>query len=548
MDGEPEPDRLPMAQLYQRARAVAAEIDAPPGARAVLLYPPGLDFVVALFATMLAGVVAVPVYPPGAGGPAAGAAARLAQVLADCRPELILTTADVLAAKDTTGIGAESVRWLATDTVTAEMAPGWQPPRVLADDIAVIQYSSGSTGMPKGVVLRHRNLIANLLAIETAMGLTRDSVVVGWVPSYHDMGLIGYILAAVHTGCWSYLMSPLDFLRRPALWLESISRLRGTVAGGPNFGYDLCLRRVTDAEQAAVDLSSWRIAFSGAEKIRPDVLRRFGERFGPQGLVEQALYPCYGLAEACLLVSGSRPGAGLGSVWLDRRELELGKVSATADTDPDAVEIATCGRPSKGNEVLIVDPAAETSLSTDQVGEVWVRGPSIAGGYWRQPEVSAATFGATLGDGSGPFLRTGDLGFLHDGELYLTGRIKDLLIVGGRNIYPTDIEAVVQAADRRLRAGCGVAIELPGPSRDLVVVIQETAEQDEDELAYLSVAARRSVAERMELVVDTLVLVEPRTVPKTSSGKLRRSAARQAYLEGLLSPRYEWRLPGVGEA
>ncbi|MEV4315556.1 fatty acyl-AMP ligase [Actinocrispum sp. NPDC049592] len=541
VDGEPEPARLPMSWLYQRALAVAAGIDAPAGARAVLIYPPGLDFIVGLFAAMLAGVVAVPVYPPGSGGPAANASARLNQVLADCKPEVILSTADVIAVKDTAGIGTGSVRWLATDTTTGA-SQDWRPPRVSGDDIAIIQYSSGSTGTPKGVVLRHRNVLANLAAIETAMGLTRDSVIVGWVPSYHDMGLIGYILAAVRTGCWSYLMSPSDFLRRPAIWLESISRVRGTVAGGPNFGYELCLRRVTDAERTAVDLSSWRVAFSGAEKIRPSVLRRFGEAFD---LDEGVLYPCYGLAEACLIVSGARPGSGLRSVWLDRRALEQGKV---AESTVDAVEIAACGRPVEAHELLIVDPASATPLGAGQVGEVWVRGPSVAGEYWHRPEESGETFGATLGDGSGPFLRTGDLGFLRDGELYLTGRSKDLLIIAGRNIYPTDIEEAAQAADRRLRAGCGVAVELPGPSHNLVAVIQETTEQDPDELAGLAVGVRRSVAERMEIVVDTVVLIEQRTIPKTSSGKLRRSATRQDYSDGRLAVRYEWRRPGAGEA
>ncbi|TCR16055.1 fatty acyl-AMP ligase [Streptomyces sp. BK205] len=535
--------RLPMTAVHERARALAAQLDAPPGARAVLVYPPSPDFVTALAATTLAGLVAVPVYPPGPGGPAAAAAARLRHVIDDCKPELVLTVAELMSLKQ-----AGPQRWIATDTATMDDGRRWRAPRVLDDDVAVIQYTSGSTGTPKGVVLRHRSIVADLAAIRETMALSADSVIVGWVPPYHDMGLIGQILAPLYTGCWSYLMSPLGFLRRPALWLESISLLRGTVAGGPNFGYDLCLQRVTEAERSGLDLSSWRVAFSGAERIRPGVLRRFHDTFRSQGFAAEALYGCYGLAEASLLVSGGRPGAGVRSIWVDRESLEQGRISVTGEQAAGAVEIAGCGSPAVGQDVRIVDPVSALTLDDGQVGEVWVRGPIVASGYWHRPNESAETFQARLADGTGPFLRTGDLGFLLDDELYLTGRSKDLVIIGGRNLYPTDLEEAAQQADPRLRPGCGVAVQVPSDDEDRLVLIQETAERDQEQLAALGTALRRSVADRLDVVVDTVVLTAQRTLPKTTSGKLRRSAAARAYAAGHLDVRYEWNRPVTRKA
>lgn len=542
------PATMTFAELYDRARAVAAEVagHAPPGSRAILLYPPGLDFVVALYGALLAGVVAVPVYPPSSTATLAAAVDRINRVVEDATPELVLTTAGLAAIREAAGIEFGRTHWLATDTVPGDAADDWLPPRILDDDLAVIQYTSGSTGTPRGVLLRHHHILSNLAAIQQTMGLTRDSVVVGWVPTYHDMGLIGYVLSAVRTGAWSYLIPPHDFLRRPAIWLETISRFRGTCAGGPNFGYDLCTRRIAPQERVDLDLSSWTVAFTGAEKIRADVLRRFAASFAEQKFDPAALYGCYGLAEATLLVTGARPGGGVGSVRLDRRALDEGKVALLAGTAPEGVEVASCGRPADRHEVLIVDPTTATPVSSGQIGEVWVRGPSVAGGYWRRPEESAEVFEARLADGSGPFLRTGDLGFRHDGELYLTGRAKDLLIVGGRNIYPTDVEEAVQAADRRLRSGCGAAFEVSDDDGERVVVVQETTEEDAAALRELAGAARAAVAQRLDIVPDGIVLIPPSTIPKTSSGKLRRSACRADYLAGRLPVRYESRSPAVG--
>lgn len=532
-----EPITLSYAELERRARDVAAELSlvAPPGSRAVLLYPPGIDFVVGFFGALYAGVAPVPVYPP-TGPDLPRAVARVQHVITDARPEALLTTGPLLAVRNAAGldIGSGAAHWLATDDVPTGAGTHWQPPRVAGDDVALVQYTSGSTAAPKGVVVRHHQLLANLAAIRESMELDADSVAVGWVPSYHDMGLVGFIMAAVFAGFTSYLMSPQDFLRRPALWLETISRYRAVVSGGPNFGFELCARRVTDAERAALDLSSWRVAFSGAEKIRPDVLRRFGTRFRAAGFDPGAFYPCYGLAEASLYVSGVARGSGVRGVWVSRDLLADNKVAPAPPDAPDAVEIASCGRPAARHGVLVVDPdTGKPVASDDTVGEVWFSGPSVASGYWGRLAEAGDVFRAVPAGGDQRFLRTGDLGFVRDGELYLTGRIKDVLVIGGRNVYPTDVEEIAQTVDRRLRPGCGAAFLVDGDSSDLVLV-QETAERDDAELRALGIAVRHAVTERLGVAVTDVVLIAPRTIPKTSSGKLRRHACRLEYLAGAL--------------
>jgi acyl-CoA synthetase (AMP-forming)/AMP-acid ligase II len=528
---------LDYGELATRSADIAEALSdtAAAGARAILLFPPGLDFVAALFGCFRAGVVPVPVFPPAGLANLEVALGRLRNVIADADPAVLVTTSELLAVKEKSGLAVgPSLPWLAADAVPAGLGAGWLSPRVLGDDIALIQYTSGSTSSPKGVVVRHHQMLANLEMIRRSMQSSADTPTVGWVPHYHDMGLVGHILNVIYTGASAYLMSPAAFLRRPALWLEAITRFGGVSCGAPSFGFELCCRRVTDEQKAGLDLSSWRVAFCGAEKVRPGVLRRFAARFADCGFSPAAFYPCYGLAEATVFVAGASVGHGLTTAWLDRRRLEKGEACRVPAGDAGGVELATCGRPADGLELRVVDPDTSKPAGDDRVGEFWIHGPSIADGYWRKRELSAQTFRAAMAGDDRPFLRTGDLGFMVDGEMCVTGRSKEVIVIRGRNVYPTDVEEVVQACDPRLRPGCGVAFS-GTDDEDSVVVVQEVTETDAAELRQLALSVRQAVTERLEVPVADVILVRAGKIPKTTSGKLRRGSCREQYLAGTLA-------------
>jgi acyl-CoA synthetase (AMP-forming)/AMP-acid ligase II len=537
---------LDYGDLATRSMDIAEALadSAAPGARAILLFPPGLDFVAALFGCFRAGVIPVPVFPPAGLANLQLALGRLTNIIADADPAVLVTTRELLAAKEKSGLaaGPQSLPWLAADDVPAGVGAGWISPRVLGDDIALIQYTSGSTSSPKGVVVRHHQLLSNLEMLRRSMHMSADTPIVGWVPHYHDMGLVGHILNPAYAGCSSYLMSPAAFLRRPALWLETITRFGGVWCGGPNFGFELCCRRVSDEEKANLDLSSWRVAFSGAEKIRPSTFRQFSARFSDCRFSPAAFCPCYGLAEATVFVSAADVGRGSTTVWLDRRRLEKGEIYRVPAGEAGGVALAGCGRPADGLEVRVVDPDTGKSADDDQVGEFWIHGPSIAAGYWRQPELSAQTFRATIAGQDRPFLRTGDLGFMVDGEMCITGRSKEVIVIRGRNVYPTDVEEVVQGCDSRLRPGCGVAFSGSHDDDDGVVVVQEVTETNVSELRHLALSIRQAVVDRLEVPVGDVILVRAGKVPKTTSGKLRRGSCREQYLAGTLASVFEARL------
>jgi amino acid adenylation domain-containing protein len=518
--GEPS-ESIDYAGLDRRARAVATALvrrGAVAGDPVLLLYPPGLDLIASFWGCLYAGAVAVPAYPPRPGG----ADARLAAVAGDCRPRLVATTSRL---EGRVGSLLAGVEHIATDTLTdeGELAASWRPPGVGRDHVAFLQYTSGSTSAPKGVMVRHGNLLHNQEAIRRAFGTTEASVVAGWLPLYHDMGLIGTVLHPLYLGARCVLTSPLAFLRRPRLWLEMIDRHRATVSGGPNFAYDLCVRRVPESERAGLDLSSWRVAFNGAEPVRARTLEEFAAAFAPCGFDRRAFFPCYGLAESTLFVTGADLEAPPTIAAFDPAALEAGR----AEPAPEGRELVSSGRPVDAR-VEIVDPGTGARRAPGRIGEIWVASESVAAGYRGGGEAGAETFGATL-EGDGQFLRTGDLGFLRDGELFVTGRLKDLIILRGRNLYPQDVEATAEASHPALRPAGAAAFAVDVAGEERLVVAAELERRREGEAPEAVAALRRAVADQHQAAVHEVVLLRAGTLPRTTSGKLRRAACRAFY-------------------
>jgi amino acid adenylation domain-containing protein len=532
-------------ELDQAARLVAMELQRylRPGDRALLLHPPGRDYVEAFFGCLYAGVIAVPAYPPD---PArlGRTLPRLQALVASCQASVVLTTSVIremaeLLTQDAPDLRA--LRWVATDARSGNSGQGWAPPPLSPDSVAFLQYTSGSTGTPRGVVLSHRNLLHNSALITEGFGLSPREPLVSWLPPYHDMGLIGCILQPLFRDLPTVLLSPRAFLQRPLRWLEILSRYGGAVSGGPNFAFELCVRKTTPAQRAALDLSRWRVAFCGAEPIRAQTVERFTEAFAPAGFRPEAFFPCYGLAEGTLFVSGGPAGRLPVKRHFDTQALRRGELREIEGAG--GMALVGCGRPAREQELLVVDPETREPCAPGRVGEIWVSGASVAQGYWQQPEDSARVFEARLADSErGPFLRTGDLGVLQGEQLFITGRRKDLIILRGRNHYPQDIEVTVERCSPRLRPGCGAAfsVEVEG-AEQLVVVHELAAREDEESPAEVCARVRQAVAEQHELALHAVVLLAPGSIPKTSSGKIQRHACRAAFLEGSLEEVHAWR-------
>lgn len=508
------------------------------GDRAILVFPPGLDFIVAFFGCLAAGVIAVPLAPPRriAGRDAAES------VIADCDPRFGLTTATYaadLAGRSASGPAHKQLDWV---YVGDEAYSGAEQPLMVRpdrSDLAFLQYTSGSTSAPKGVMVSHGNLLENLEMIRRALGHSRGSKHVCWMPLHHDMGLILNVLEAFYLGAGCALMAPVAFLQRPLTLLKAIGEFGAEVAGGPNFGFDLCVTRFRAEEMRGIDLSCWRVAINGAEPVRAQTLHKFAATFEPFGFRPSAFNPCYGMAEATLLISGGQRGVGAVIRTVDRAALQGGRI-APAVQELDEVAIVGCGKALDGEQIAIVDPGTRRRLAADCVGEIWVRGPHVAGGYWRNSAASNETFAGQIASEQGAgWLRTGDLGFMDlDGELFVTGRIKDIIIVRGANHYPQDIEYTVQATDPCLRAGYGAAFAALAASGDeRVVIVQEVERSHRARIDAADIAdrIREAVVEEHGLGVLDVVLLEPGTIPKTTSGKIRRRMAKNLWESGELA-------------
>ncbi|HYO62471.1 MAG TPA: condensation domain-containing protein, partial [Pyrinomonadaceae bacterium] len=552
-DGEREIS-FTYGELDRRARAVGAWLQesGASGGRVLLLLPPGLEYVAAFFGCLYAGAVAVPAYPPRANR----SLERLHSIAVEAEASAALTSRQILS-KLTPALALApalgSLRWAASEEIEDGRAELWREPEVTRETLAFLQFTSGSTANPKGVMVSHGNLLHNEEMIRRAFGQDERSVIVGWLPLYHDMGLIGNVLQPLYVGAECVLMSPVSFLQKPLRWLQAVSRFRATTSGGPNFAYDLCVRKTTPEERAALDLSSWRVAFNGAEPVRAETLRRFAEAFAPSGFRASAFQPCYGLAEATLLVTAAARDEGPALVRVAADALEQNRV-VEAEADGEGVRaLVGCGGSSQGQSLLVVNPETLVPCGPSEVGEIWVAGPSVAGGYWRRPEETAHTFGAYLREtGEGPFLRTGDLGFLRAGELFVTGRLKDLLIVRGRNLYPQDIERTAEESHAALRPGCGAAFAVEVAGEERVVVVQEVERGAGGRLPADALAnVRQALGEEHDLQAHAVLLVKANSVPKTSSGKVRRRACREMFLRSEFEPLAEWReaaTPPPGDA
>ncbi|UNB65885.1 non-ribosomal peptide synthetase [Pseudomonas syringae pv. helianthi] len=523
---------LTYRDLDLRARTIAAALQrqAVPGDRAILLFHSGPDYVAAFFGCLYAGIIAVPAYPPESNR--RHHQERLLSIIADAEPRLVLTGSDLQPALLQMGelAAADAPQLLCVDRLDSVLAEGWQGPSLHADDIAFLQYTSGSTALPKGVQVTQGNLVANELLIRHGFGIdvNPDDVIVSWLPLYHDMGLIGGLLQPIFSGVPCILMAPAYFLTRPLRWLEAISEYGGTISGGPDFAYQLCSARVSDSALERLDLSRWRVAYSGSEPIREDSLTAFAEKFASCGFTPDSYMASYGLAEATLYVAGGKRGKGIPSLRLDAQALAR-NVAEPGDGQP----VMSCGTGQPGHGVLIADPVTLQVLDENRIGEVWASGPSIAHGYWRNPEATAKAF--VEHDGQ-TWLRTGDLGFQRHGELYITGRLKDMLIVRGHNLYPQDIEKVVECEVDVVRKGRVAAFAVNQDGSEGIGIAAEVSRSVQKILSpeALIKVIRQSVAEAFQEAPSVVVLLNPGALPKTSSGKLQRSACRTRLADGSL--------------
>jgi acyl-CoA synthetase (AMP-forming)/AMP-acid ligase II/acyl carrier protein len=510
------------------------------GDRVLLVYPPGLEFIAAFLGCIAAGAIPVPATYPKPRRPMP----RLDSIVADCQPSLVLTHSSVLGglSLDQQSPAISELTWESTDSIPTVDNVAYVPIPRSPDDLAFLQYTSGSTSEPRGVMVSHGNILHNLEAIRQGYSLSFDKHAksVFWLPAYHDMGLIGAILEPLYVAATSTFIAPTTFLRRPQRWLELLSETQADISGAPNFGYELAIKKSTPEERAALDLSHWRLAFCGAEPINPATLTEFAEAFAPAGFKIGAFYPCYGLAESTLMVTGGQCPNGPRVLHVDREALRSHQVIANNSSNDQTQSVVSCGPECTGLTVKIVDPQTHAELAPDHVGEIWIHGGSVARGYWNKPSVNQEIFQARLLAGeSGNFLRTGDLGFVHEGELFVTGRLKDVIIIRGRNHYPHDLERSAQNAHEAVDMGAAFSIEVNG-HEELALVHQWRREYRDADHNQIIHAIRTAIVAEHEIDPHAIVLIRPASLPITSSGKVQRQQCRDMYLRGELQVTTEW--------
>lgn len=541
VDGEDQVVETTYSELDRRARAIAAELQkrGKTGERAMLVYDPGPDYIAALFGCLMAGTTAVPVYPPD---PMRidRTLPRLQAIIRDCHASILLSSSDTLGWGGKLFAQIPGLRgFVATDELCRDGIQA-DPLRPDFEKVAaLLQYTSGSTGDAKGVVIPHASLMANLRQIHFALDL-KDAVAVSWLPAYHDMGLIGGIFQPIFSGRACVLMAPMSFMQRPVRWLKAMSRYRATTTAAPNFAYDLCVRKITPEEAEGLDLSHWRLAMSGAERIRVETLDRFEAAFQKYGFRRGAFLACYGMAETTLFVSGGQRHAGPKVISLETGALAENRVELAADDVSEPTRLVSCGLPGPREEVIIVDPADLRQCPENRVGEIWTRGPNVGAGYWNRPEETRGAFQAYTEAGDGPYLRTGDLGFLHEGEVVVAGRLKEMIIVRGRNYYPQDIERTVEHVDSAIKTDGGAAFAIEWQGAERLVIVQEVTRPKRLDLPRLLTRIRAAIAQDHDLAPLAIVLIRSGALPKTSSGKIQRRLCRELFLQERLRPVAVW--------
>lgn len=534
LDGDDREISWTFRHIDRHARAIAMRLIRHDlaGERVLLLFPPGLQFVTALFGCFYAGVVAVPAYPPRRNRNTS----RIDTIAADAGAKAALTVSEVVERREfliESTSALLKLQWIATDDVDVSTCDEWEYGG--AADLAALQYTSGSTGKPKGVMLTQANIMHNCSMITQGFKAYQNTVGMSWLPMYHDMGLIGGVLTPLFIGCPTILMSPMAFLQKPFRWLKAITKYCVTISGGPNFAYDLCTKKITDEQIRELDLSTWEVAFNGAEPVRASTLDDFVERFSKCKFGTGAFYPCYGMAESTLFITGGPRTEAPIQRSFHGKELDARQVVPVERSADGARRLVSCGRGMLDQELRIVDPNSRQLVPADRVGEIWVSSPSVGKGYLGKPKATAETFQAVLSDEpSKSFLRTGDLGFVHEGELYVTGRLKDMIIVRGVNFYPQDIEISVERADECLRLGASAAFAAEDAGQERLIVVCEVERISKEDWSDVIATVRQSVAREHEIAPDAVVLVRTGSIPKTSSGKIQRHACRQGFLDNKL--------------
>ena len=548
-DGENSDGSLTYQQLDLQARAIAGKLQPliSPGDRVLLIYPYSspLEFAAAFFGCLYAGAIAVTASPPRS----QKSLLNIQNRVISSEAKIALTTSQFLD-KIQVPLSQYSsflpklaaLQWITTNDLSTDSASTWQQPQLDWDTLAFFQYTSGSTGLPKGVMVTHGNMLHNGEVIRTAFEHTQESRALIWLPLFHDMGLIGGIIQPLYADFHMFLTSPIALIQQPVRWLRAISTHKITTSGGPNFAYDLLCNKVKPEQREGLDLSSWDLAFSGAETIRAQTLEKFSQLYSPYGFRKEAFYPCYGMAETTLLISGAVKKEVPGVKYLDSAALAENRVVEVDATKEGAKAIVSCGKAWLGDKILIVDPDTCKQCPEDRIGEIWVAGAGVGKGYWHEPEKTTSTFGANLDTGEGNFLRTGDLGFYQDGELYITGRIKEIMILWGNNYYPQHIEETAEKAHSALRPNSGAAFAIEAEGEERLVIAHEVERTALRNLNVEEIITNLCQAIGQEHVVDVygVALLKPGSIPKTSSGKIQRGVCKNQFLSGDLATVAQW--------